>query len=74
MAVGCRRTPFPTVPGPHDVGHVQLMRRVFEVQRDQGARFGLREALNGERVLVLGLEPEDLLRRMEPPSQTAQRS
>jgi len=50
------------------------MRRVFEVQRDQGARFGLREALNGERVLVLGLEPEDLLRRMEPPSQTAQRS
>lgn len=70
MTPNCRRTPRAPMPGSHDVGHVQVMRRVFEVQREHGARFGLCEALNGERVLVQGLEPEDLIVPIDRPEQT----
>lgn len=44
--------------GPHDIAHAQVYRRVHALENRHQARFGLREALNGQRVLMLGLPPE----------------
>lgn len=44
--------------GPHDVAHIQVYRRVHALEGQHRTRFGLLEALNGQRVLMLGLPPE----------------
>lgn len=44
--------------GPHDVAHMQVYRRVHALEGQHRTRFGLLEALNGQRVLMLGLPPE----------------
>jgi catechol 2,3-dioxygenase-like lactoylglutathione lyase family enzyme len=51
-----RRSPVPT---PQDVAYAQLVRRVRQLQRVHGARWGLWAARSGERAYVLGLLPEE---------------
>lgn len=47
-----------SAPSPEDVAHSVLARRVRELQRAHGARWGLRAGLAGEREVVLGLPAE----------------
>jgi hypothetical protein len=50
------RTP---APSPEDVAHAQVLYRVRDLQRAGGLRWGLDAAVAGERVLVLGIPPDD---------------
>jgi hypothetical protein len=48
-----------SVPSPEDVAHAQVLYRVRDLQRAGGLRWGLDAATAGERVLVLGIPPDD---------------
>jgi hypothetical protein len=48
-----------STPSPQDVAHAQVLYRVRELQRGGDLRWGLDAATAGERVLVLGIPPDD---------------
>lgn len=48
-----------SVPSPEDVAHAQVLYRVRDLQRTGSYRWGLDAAVAGERVLVLGISPDD---------------
>lgn len=48
-----------SAPSPEDVAHVQVLYQVRDLQRAGGYRWGLDAAVAGERVLVLGIPPDD---------------
>lgn len=48
-----------STPSPQDVAHAQVLYRVRDLQRSGTLRWGLDAAVAGERVLVLGLAPDD---------------
>jgi hypothetical protein len=48
-----------SAPSPEDVAHAQVLYRVRDLQRAGDLRWGLDAATAGERVLVLGMAPDD---------------
>ena len=57
MAAGCEMLRSERAT-PHDVAHAQAFLRIWQVQREHRTLFGVVSALNGERVVLLGIPPE----------------